>query len=453
MATCSSIKSGPSRLDAKHVLVLSIFLDLLAVSLVVPSLPARYRELGLTGWRFGAMGSVYSAMQILGGVVLGFASDGALGRRGLLLVSFAGAALSYTLAATARSLAMLVLSRVIVGLTKQSVTAVSALMADATTVAERTAWLAHVTCATTLSWAVGTALGGLLSLSPVPPEAVAVALYAANSALVLRALPARAGASGVTGGEQSNAHAQPDATARVTASPAPPRDAKPPHAGAAAPPPPPAPPPLPVRRISSNFAAVLRDGRALRVLSVQLTRVLIVKALGSASDMYELDRWSLTTVENGLLRSYKSVAVLAVQVLVTPLLVRAHTRLHALLHACTAAKVLVDLLEFVPSAALSSIGALPFLPHKLAHHPSLLVYALVCIPVRAARRAPRARAPRAQAAANVAFQRSPLVTSSHATSSSSPRTATDTTYGCPCSMSCASSPQASAIEPGGTPRV
>jgi MFS family permease len=123
--------STGSRPSAKYVLVLSIFLDLLSVSLVVPSLPGRYRELGLTGWRFGAMGSAYSAAQIVGGLLLGVASDGALGRRGMLLVSFAGAAVSYAMVATATSLTTLILSRVIVGLAKQSVTAVSALLVRA----------------------------------------------------------------------------------------------------------------------------------------------------------------------------------------------------------------------------------------------------------------------------------------------------------------------------------
>ncbi|KAJ1628936.1 major facilitator superfamily domain-containing protein [Pavlovales sp. CCMP2436] len=266
------------KVDAKYVLVLSIFLDLLSVSLVVPSLPGRYRELGLTGWWFGAMGSLYSLTQIIGGVTLGFASDGALGRRGLLLVSFAGAALSYAMVAGARTLGTIMLSRVIVGLTKQSVTAVSALMTEVTASgAERASWLAHITCASTLSWAIGSALGGFLStFSPSLPEVVAVLLYGVNALLVA--------AGAATGG-----HTQPDAAkakVKVEAEP---------------------------RRLSSNFAAVLGNSKVLRVLSVQLSRVLVVKALGSTSDMYELDRWSLSTVEIGLLRSYKSVAVLGVQ--------------------------------------------------------------------------------------------------------------------------------------------
>lgn len=317
----------------------------------MPSLPGRYRDLGLTGWRFGAMGSAYSAAQIVGGIALGVASDGALGRRGMLLVSFAGAALSYAMVATATSLATLILSRVVVGLAKQSVTAVSALMTEHTANgAERTAFLAHVTCATTLSWAVGSALGGLLSTVHAQlPELVAILLYAVNALLVL---------GGVPPSTRRAAHAQPDAAAAGPRSP-------------------------PLARAASNFAFVLHNRTALRVLSVQLARVLVIKALGSASDLYELERWSLSTVEVGLLRSYKSVAVLGVQVLFLPLLLSRQFGLHSLLHAFTAAKVLVDLVEFVPSHALGGLGALPFLPAKLAAHPSLLVYAAICVPVRA----------------------------------------------------------------------
>mmetsp|Transcript_49514 Transcript_49514/g.115911 ORF Transcript_49514/g.115911 Transcript_49514/m.115911 type:complete len:191 (-) Transcript_49514:100-672(-) len=99
--------------------------------------------------------------------------------------------------------------------------------------------------------------------------------------------------------------------------------------------------------------------------------------------MYELDRWSLSTVEIGLLRSYKSVAVLGVQVLLLPLLLSRKLELHTLLFISTAAKVFVDFLEFLPPSSLSSLASLPLLPQRLALDPSLLVYAAVCIPARA----------------------------------------------------------------------
>jgi hypothetical protein len=218
--------------------------------------------------------------------------------------------------------------------------------------AERTAFLAHVTCASTLSWAVGSALGGLLSTVHAQlPELVAVLLYAANALLIL---------GGVPPSTRREPHTQPDS---AVSGPKPPA----------------------LVRAASNFSFVLHNRTALRVLSVQLARVLIIKALGSASDLYELERWSLSTVEMGLLRSYKSVAVLGVQVLFLPLLLSRQFGLHSLLHAFTTAKVLIDLIEFVPSHALGGLSALPFLPTKLAEDPSLLIYAAICIPVRARR--------------------------------------------------------------------
>jgi hypothetical protein len=375
------------RLDAKCILVLSIFLDLLSVSLVVPSLPGRYRELGLTGWRFGAMGSVYSLMQIVGGVVLGVASDHALGRRGLLLVSFAGAALSYSMVAMASTLSTLVLSRIVVGLTKQSITAVSALMTEATADgAERTAWLAHITCATTLSWVVGSTLGGLLStISPSMPEFVAVCLYGLNALLLMGALPSQAARKGAAEARVLE-HAQPDVAS------VPPTEQQ----SAAATPPPTQPQRLrgTLRRVLRTFSFVLHNRAARRVLSVQLARVLVVKALASMSDMYESERWALSAVEIGLLRSYKSVAVLGVQVVLLPLLLSRSRQLplHTLLHVATGAKVVVDLLEFMPSALLAPLAALPHLPQKLAAHPSLLVYMLLCVPVSAPTRPARPHA-------------------------------------------------------------
>ena len=74
------------------VLVVVVLLDLLAVSLVVPLLPARYRELGVGAKALGFASSAYSLAQIVGGLALGALSDRSLGHRGLLLLSFVGAA-------------------------------------------------------------------------------------------------------------------------------------------------------------------------------------------------------------------------------------------------------------------------------------------------------------------------------------------------------------------------
>ena len=68
------------------VLVVVVLLDLLAVSLVVPLLPARYRELGVGAKALGFASSAYSLAQIVGVLALGALSDRSLGHRGPLRV-------------------------------------------------------------------------------------------------------------------------------------------------------------------------------------------------------------------------------------------------------------------------------------------------------------------------------------------------------------------------------
>lgn len=65
------------------------------------------------------MASAYSLAQIVGGLVLGTLSDRVMSRRSVLLLSFVGSAISYGLVGLSRSLRMLLLARVIVGLVKQ----------------------------------------------------------------------------------------------------------------------------------------------------------------------------------------------------------------------------------------------------------------------------------------------------------------------------------------------
>ena len=117
------------------VLVVVVLLDLLAVSLVVPLLPARYRELGVGAKSLGFASSAYSLAQIVGGLALGALSDRSLGHRGLLLLSFVGAATAYAIVGwPGATFTTLVGSRVVVGLCKQTMTASTALVAVRTCV-------------------------------------------------------------------------------------------------------------------------------------------------------------------------------------------------------------------------------------------------------------------------------------------------------------------------------
>ena len=63
----------PSAEAARRVrlLLVVVMIDLSAVALVVPLLPLRMRELGVRPELVGLIGSVYSASQVVGGLVLG----------------------------------------------------------------------------------------------------------------------------------------------------------------------------------------------------------------------------------------------------------------------------------------------------------------------------------------------------------------------------------------------
>ena len=93
MAPLASASSA-SLLWRRRCLTAAVFIDLFAVSLVVPLLPMRMKELGVQPGVIGMVGSVYSMAQIVGGLLMGVLADRGLGRRNVLLISFAGAAFS-----------------------------------------------------------------------------------------------------------------------------------------------------------------------------------------------------------------------------------------------------------------------------------------------------------------------------------------------------------------------
>lgn len=351
-------RSPSVRVNPRWALLLAFFFNGLSVALVLPTLPSKYRDLGLRGWKFGVMGSVYSLCQLIGGLALGAASDRILGRRGLLLVSFAGAAVSYSLVAIARSLPTLVLSRVIVGLTQQSLTAVSAMVSDLTAAegpAARTTWFSRISCVSTLSWVVGSALGGFLAeVSPQLPDLVAVGLYGVNACWTVSTVPPFPTKAGPRSSFERSAStkASPVVTACMNA--------------------------------LHNIRHVLGRWDVSMVLVAQLSRSLVGRALGSMSEMYELERWSLHATDVGLLKSFKSGVGFLVQMLVIPFLTERYDLLH-LLHAFTWCKIAVDFVELVPSHVLQVLlpdGMLRHLPHKLAEDPSLAAFVFVCTPVR-----------------------------------------------------------------------
>ena len=106
----------------QYVVLFASFLDYVGVALVVPNLIFRWKEIGISPERLGMVSSIYSTSQLVGGMLIARLGDRGLGRKRTLLLSFAGAALSYSMVGVATTVEMLALSRVLVGLVKQTQT-------------------------------------------------------------------------------------------------------------------------------------------------------------------------------------------------------------------------------------------------------------------------------------------------------------------------------------------
>ena len=84
---------------------------MIGVGLVLPLMMFRWKEVGISPASLGMVGSIYSGSQLVGGLILGKLGDRGLGRKRTLLLSFAGAGVSYALVGLANSVEILVLSR------------------------------------------------------------------------------------------------------------------------------------------------------------------------------------------------------------------------------------------------------------------------------------------------------------------------------------------------------
>ncbi len=110
------------------VIYAAIALDAIGIGIIFPILPrlleqiTHMREVALF---IGIMTALYAVMQFLFAPMLGALSDN-IGRRPVLLISLAGAAINYVVMAFAPHLWMLLLSRAIAGLTSANVSVATA---------------------------------------------------------------------------------------------------------------------------------------------------------------------------------------------------------------------------------------------------------------------------------------------------------------------------------------
>ncbi|MFZ0828067.1 MAG: MFS transporter [Verrucomicrobiia bacterium] len=170
------------------VVFLTVFIDLIGFGIVVPLVPIFSRHYGAGGFVIGAIIASFSAMQFVFSPIWGRLSD-RHGRRPILLLSTAGAALSYMLFAigsgfenhTAALWALLV-SRLFAGICGGNITVAQAYIADITPPENRSKRMGLIGMAFGLGFIFGPAISGIALhfFGATGPGWAAAALCAAN---------------------------------------------------------------------------------------------------------------------------------------------------------------------------------------------------------------------------------------------------------------------------------
>ncbi|XP_014484894.1 PREDICTED: major facilitator superfamily domain-containing protein 10 [Dinoponera quadriceps] len=180
-----------SRDNTVRVVFVSLLLDLLAFTMILPLLPAlldHYKEIengqGLYSAIFkhvkdiqvffdapdkvstvlygGFLGSMYSFLQFLGSPIIGALSD-IYGRKPLMLLCLTGVSLSYLLWAFSANFGIFVLARFVGGISKGNISLSMAIISDVTSAETRGKAMALVGIAFSVGFVVGPMIGAFFA--------------------------------------------------------------------------------------------------------------------------------------------------------------------------------------------------------------------------------------------------------------------------------------------------
>ncbi len=150
------------------------------MSIIIPLLPFYAEHFGASATIVGTLVSSFAFCQLIAGPILGKLSD-RMGRKPLLIVSQIGTCIGFLILASAQSLWMVFLSRIIDGATAGNLSLAQAYIADVTKPEERTKSFAVIGIAFGIGFLIGPALSGWLShYSYTYPILVAAALSAGS---------------------------------------------------------------------------------------------------------------------------------------------------------------------------------------------------------------------------------------------------------------------------------
>jgi MFS family permease len=181
---------------------LIVLVDVFALTLVIPLLAIYAEQFGATPFQATLLITVFALCQLVSGPVLGRTSD-RIGRKPMLLVSQVGTLIGLLVMASATSLAMIFVGRVIDGCTAGNLSLAQAWIADHTKPEERAKSFALIGIAFGLGFFLGPSVTGYLSQYGLRAPIYAAAAMSATSILctatLLRTVRPGAGSTGDAG--------------------------------------------------------------------------------------------------------------------------------------------------------------------------------------------------------------------------------------------------------------
>lgn len=171
---------------------LTLFIDMIGFGIVIPVLPlyAEGSRFGATEHQLAWIVGIYSLLQLVCAPIIGKISD-RVGRRPVLVVSILGTAVGFAILGAATTVTMLIIGRLIDGISGGNISTAMACIADSTSKKDRSRNMGIVGAAFGLGFVIGPALGGVLSkhFGLAVPFYFAAGLALFNAILVMIRLP------------------------------------------------------------------------------------------------------------------------------------------------------------------------------------------------------------------------------------------------------------------------
>lgn len=167
--------------------VLTVMIDAIGIGLIIPVLPSLIEDVGggslaTTAIWLGVLASSFSLMQFLFGPVVGNLSD-RFGRRPILLTSLVVLGIDYIIMALAGSIWVLLIGRIVAGITAATNSTANAYMADISKPEEKAARFGLIGAAFGMGFVIGPILGGVLANFGTRAPFFAAAALAGGNAL------------------------------------------------------------------------------------------------------------------------------------------------------------------------------------------------------------------------------------------------------------------------------